>query len=300
MLAWLRPLCRAGSGFRAERRVRSPGFERGLLLPALLVPLLLAPLLGCTSGKASRGPAWPADLKSDYFAPISAVPSAGQEPFSALQAHAGPVGDTGWSLAAAEWGRQDKSGFPTPEYLTADELRRIEEGWTVARPFEFDVDEKAYVGGVAFQIIEARQEEVLSALLDVEQIPSALPLTHRAKLVSRASAEDLLVEVVQGNSLMKARYSVRLTRVANHAIRFSMDAERPHDIKDARGYFTATPYSDRHTLVTVAVGIDLGRGLARSMLRRTVQKAALSAPAHLRRYVEPRAHDGAPSAVALR
>ena len=271
-----------------------------------LAPLVLALSTGCTSTKGARAPAWPADLKSDYFAPISAMPSAGAQHLSAPQ-HLGlreeparRASDTGWALAAAEWGTGDHGGFPTPELLTSDELRRIEEGWTVARPFEFHVAGQTYVGGVAFQIIEAKQDDVLSALLDVNQIPSALPLTHRAKLVSRSSAEDLLVEVVQGNSLVKARYSVRLTKVAGHAIRFSMDPERPHDIKDARGYFTATPYSDRHTLVTVAVGIDLGHGLARSMLKRHVQKAALSAPAHLRRYVEPRAHGGTPSAVALR
>ncbi len=107
------------------------------------------------------------------------------------------------------------------------------------------------------------------------------------------------MEIVQGSSFLKARYSVRLTRVGETAIRFSMDPNHPHDIRDTRGYFTATRFSERHTLVTVAVGIDLGEGLARSILKRQVQKAALSAPAHLRRYVEPRAA-ATPSVVALR
>lgn len=206
--------------------------------------------------------------------------------------------ENGWSLAAAEWGSAGQGGFPTPEGLSSDELRRIEEGWTVARPFEFTSEHHAYVGGVAFQIVEASVEEVLSALVDVEQLPRALPLTHRARLVEK-SDHDLVVEVVQGSSLMKARYAVRLTRVGDHAIRFTMDPAHPHDIKDARGYFTATRFSERHTLVTVAVGIDLGHGLARSMLKRQVQKVALSAPAHLRRYVEPRAAAAA-GALALR
>lgn len=282
---------RTGAGLRLGRAVRS----------WLGVAVLALPLAGCM--KATRAPTWPADLRSDYFTPIEKLPESATQDrsFGTRQSTEGLPGaiDTGWTLAAAEWGEADaQSGFPTPEVLTQSELRRIEEGWTVARLFEFHVDGRSYVGGVAFQIIEAQQEDVMSALLDVEQIPSALPLTHRAELVARAGSEDLLVEVVQGNSLMKARYSVRLTRVASHAIRFSMDHERPHDIKDARGYFTATPYSERHTLVSVAVGIDLGHGLARSMLKRPVQKAALSAPAHLRRYVEPRVQ--ASSAVALR
>lgn len=281
----------SGAGLRLGRGVRS----------RLGLALLVLPLASCTP--AARSPAWPAHLRSDYFAPIEKLPESDTRERSAevTRSITGLPGaiDTGWTLAAAEWGAAgEQSGFPTPEVLTDSELRRIEEGWTVARPFEFQVDGRAYIGGVAFQIIEAKQEEVLSALLDVEQIPNALPLTHRAELVARAGSEDLLVEVVQGNSIMKARYSVRLTRVASHAIRFSLDHERPHDIKDARGYFTATPYSARHTLVSVAVGIDLGHGLARSMLKRPVQKAALSAPAHLRRYVEPRVQAG--SAVALR
>jgi hypothetical protein len=242
--------------------------------------------------------AWPEGYTSDYFrvAPDSA---GGADRGGRFALSPGLPIDTSWSLAADEWGSSGRGGFPTPEGLTPDELRRIDQGWTVARPFEFHVDEHGYVGGVAFQIVEASSEEVLSALLDVDQIPSALPLTHRATLVSRTGTNDLLVEVVQGTSLAKARYAVRLTRVGEHAIRFSMDPNHPHDIRDARGYFTATPFSERHTLVTVAVGIDLGQGLARSMFKRQVQKAALSAPAHLRRYVEPRS-TASSTAVALR
>jgi len=263
---------------------------------------------GCAPAGAAKNPtgAWPEGLESDFFAPVPESTSA----LSSLSGHAFARSrdarslETSWSLAAAEWG-DESGGFPTPEALTQSEMNKLGEGWTVARPFEFEVRGHAYVGGVAFQIIQAESEEVLSALLDVEQLPDALPLTHRARLISSSgSAEsggaEKVVEVIQGNSLMKARYSVRLTRVGEHAIRFSMDPGRHHDIRDARGYFTATRFSERHTLVTVAVGIDLGHGLARSMLKRPVQKAALSAPAHLRRYVEPRAAAANGSVVASR
>jgi hypothetical protein len=273
---------------------RAPCPQRLLAVAALLSSLTAA----CGSAPAARTAAWPDGLESDFFR-TDLVASSGT---SHLDWAAKPLpqvpSENGWSLAAADWGSADQGGFPAPEGLTQDELRRIEEGWTVARPFEFEGHRHAYVGGVAFQIVEASSEEVLSALLDVEQLPHALPLTHRARLVEK-SETDQLVEIVQGNSLMKARYAVRLTRVGDHAIRFTMDPRHPHDIRDARGYFTATRFSERHTLVTVAVGIDLGQGLARSMLKRQVQKVALSAPAHLRRYVEPRAAAAA-DVVALR
>jgi hypothetical protein len=273
---------------------------------ARLAHTWLALLLGAVGwGCAPVGSAhshrvtWPEGYASDYFRPVPEASAGPTLPGSLSGALPTPHTATGWSLAARDWGSAKDGGFPTPEGLTSEEMRRIDEGWTVARPFEFNVKEHSYVGGVAFQIVEASTDEVLSALLDVNQLPHALPLTHRATLVSRSDADDLTVEVVQGNALAKARYSVRLTRVGEHAIRFSMDPNRPHDIRDARGYFTATPFTARHTLVTVAVGIDLGQGFGRSMFRRQVQKVALSAPAHLRRYVEPRAAANA-SVVAWR
>ncbi len=147
-------------------------------------------LLGCLGwGCASSGPArgtWPEHWTSDYFrvAPEAAAGPGRTNPNPTL---ARPLqSNTSWSLAAQEWGPSGQGGFPTPEGLTPEELRRIDEGWTVARPFEFEVGGRDYVGGVAFQIVEAPTEDVLSALLDVNQIPLALPLTHRATLVARS------------------------------------------------------------------------------------------------------------------
>jgi hypothetical protein len=194
------------------------------------------------------------------------------------------------------------------------------EGWTVAQPLDFPLGDRKYVGGTAYQVVAAESDAILAALSDADQLPQALPLTHDAEQVPLASGHPshwtaqeppapraaspgsslgwleptgparprrVAVELEQGSALFKARYTVQLTRTDENTLRFSLDSARHHDIRDARGFFTAHRLNATHSLVTVFVGVDLGGGLAHSLLKRPVQKAALAAPAHIRRYLEP-------------
>lgn len=193
-----------------------------------------------------------------------------------------------WVLAAGEWGRQNIPGFPEPESLSDEELRRVREGWTVCRALSFKLDGRHYAGGVAYQIVRSSPEDVLGALLDPRHLTRALPLTLDAQPLEGPGTGKLSVELLQGKAPVLARYTMRLSRPHDHALRFALDKNRPHGIEDVRGYLTAQPFGDNHTLVTVAVGFDLGRPWMRALLDGPVQKAALAAPAHLRRYLESR------------
>jgi hypothetical protein len=167
---------------------------------------------------------------------------------------------------------------------------------------DFRLKGHKYVGGASYQVIAASPKEILAALSDANQLPLALPLTHDATelplsapssvnvnsfFMTPASPQNVTVELTQGNALFKARYTLELRRLDAHTLGFSLDSSRKHDIRDARGYFTAHQISPTHSLVSVFVGVDLGGGLAKALLRRPVQKAALSSPAHIRAYVEP-------------
>ncbi len=216
---------------------------------------------------------------------------------------------TSWRLAAEAW-----DTIPAPEQPSASEWDLIAQGWTVARPLDFELDGRSYVGGAAYQLIAAGQHRILTTLTDPEQLRSALPLTHDAKQVAQADGRLLpspatapsssaganrrperlaggapwvAVELLQGNALLRAKYTVTLARPDAHTIKFTLDPTRKHNIRDARGFFTAHQVSPTHSLVTAFVGVDLGSGLVSALLRGAVQKATLSAPAHIRKYVEP-------------
>lgn len=196
------------------------------------------------------------------------------------------LADDAWALAAREWTSRAGAGFPAQEPLSESEQRRVREGWTVTRPLSFELDGRKYVGGVAYQIVRVPSEQVLTALLDAERLPRALPLTLDARPLQSSPTDQLSVELLQGKAPIFARYTLHLSREREDALRFALDKDRPHSIEDVRGYLTSQPFTSDYALVTVAVGFDLGRSLMRSWLERPVQKAALAAPAHLRRYLE--------------
>lgn len=193
-------------------------------------------------------------------------------------------------LASHTWGEQDeRSGFPLAERLSSSDWLRISQGWTVGKKLEFDYRGRAYVGGVAHQIVRAESQEILESLLDEHTIQRALPLTKEARIVGRDQA-TIRMKLVQGTSLTNARYTVGITRASHDALRFSLVDDEQNDVRDLLGYVTATPFSKTHALVTVALGVDLGSKIKRALFQKHVQEAAVSMPAHMRRYLESRAH----------
>lgn len=194
---------------------------------------------------------------------------------------------SGWNLASHAWGATtDQPGFPDAEQLSAAEWQRIREGWTVGRELKFDYRGNTYVGGVAHQIIRADSAEILESLLDEEQVLGAFPLTKTARVVDRDRA-GVAMEFVQGNAPAQARYTLRMTR-DRQSVRLNLLKDRDNSVRDVLGYITATPFTETHTLVTLAVGVDLGSELKRAIFQHQVQKAALALPAHMRRYLETR------------
>lgn len=173
--------------------------------------------------------------------------------------------------------------------LTPRERRALEAGAMVERPMRFGTEAGRYVGGVSYQIIDARPELVLAALSDVRNWPDALPRTKSARLLS-AEGGVSRVELVQGSSLVDARYTVMLERGSDgESIRFWLDPSKPHDIRDVWGYFRVRPLPGGRTLITVAAALDLGDGLARLLFEDKIASMMLHAPRKIRAFVEPRA-----------
>jgi hypothetical protein len=173
--------------------------------------------------------------------------------------------------------------------LTEAEREALVSGRTVGRPLRFSRGDGSYVGGVAYQVVRATPGEVLRVLADVSALPEALPRTERAELVS-SDGRSARIELVQGKAPFVVKYTLHLEQDANgESIRFWLDPSRPHDVKDVWGYFRVQPFGHQHSLVTVAVALDLGPGLPRMLFEDRVERAILRAPAKIRAFVEPRA-----------
>jgi hypothetical protein len=175
-----------------------------------------------------------------------------------------------------------------PTALSAADRQALLAGVTVSRPVHFERgDEGEYIGGVSYQVVQASPARVLASLSDVEALPRALPRTGRATLVSREGSRAR-VELVQGKAPFLVTYTIHLEQeVGGDSIRFWLDRERPHDVRDVWGYFRVTPFGRDKSLLTLAVALDIGPGLGRMLLSDRVERIILRAPAKIREYVEP-------------
>jgi hypothetical protein len=172
--------------------------------------------------------------------------------------------------------------------LSVHDQEVLSSGAMVSRALRFDDAGGHYVGGVSYQVVDARPEVVLAALSDVTNWPEALPRTKSARLLGSEHGVSR-VELVQGGALVDARYTVVLERADGDSIRFWLDPSRPHDIRDVWGYFRVKPLPGGRSLITVGAALDLGDGLARMLFEDKIARLMLRAPRHIRAFVEPRA-----------
>lgn len=195
-------------------------------------------------------------------------------------------------LISASFPAAAASEAPADRPLSALEREALRGGDIVSRPMHFQTANGSYVGGLSYSIVHAPAANVLVALSNVEALPQALPRTKAARLIDVRGSEAR-VELVQGKGAIEASYTVRLERVPGRSeLRFWLDPSRPHDIEDVFGFFRVEPFGDGQSLVTVAAAIDLGGGVASLFFSDAIEKTVLSAPRHIRDYVEPHAFAG--------
>ncbi len=179
------------------------------------------------------------------------------------------------------------SRAPTRSGLSSAERRLLLAGESVTRPMAFERGGGRYVGGVAYQMVDASPAEVLSALGRTQDLPNMLPRTKSARMVG-VGQKHARVELVSGTSVVEAKYTVVFSRPKQGQLRFWLDQKRPHGIRDVWGYVRVRPFG-KGTLLTVAVALDVGPGLVRMLFEDRIQRAILSTPRKIRDYLEPRA-----------
>jgi hypothetical protein len=171
--------------------------------------------------------------------------------------------------------------------LTAEETASLNRHETVIRPQNLERGEHRYIGGITYTVMAASTAEIAAVLDNVESLRKVLPRTKRARIVGTDSGDQLL-ELVQGNAVVEAEYTVRIRRGPNDA-RFWLDPSRPHGIDDAWGFFRYEPFigqrGEAHVLLTYAVLADVGPGIVRDLFEERVRNALLSVPQLVRRQV---------------
>jgi hypothetical protein len=114
-----------------------------------------------------------------------------------------------------------------------------------------------------------------------------LPRTRSARVVGSIGG-DQLVELVQGNAVVQAEYTLRVRRAPGEA-RFWLEPSRPHGIDDAWGFFRyepfITPQGEARVLLSYGVLVDVGSGIVRQLFEERVRAALLSVPELVRRQV---------------
>lgn len=169
--------------------------------------------------------------------------------------------------------------------LSPTESTTLLGGGHVARTRSFERDGERYVGGVAYQIVEAPPHVVLESVRDPALLRQMLPRTRRVEPLDLPGPRRFAVQ--QGNDFVQADYTVVFEEIpAGGEVRFFMDDTHPHDIDDVYGYFRAEPLAGGRTLVTVGVALNLGPGLVRMLFEEKIQKMMLSTPSRMRDVIE--------------
>lgn len=181
-------------------------------------------------------------------------------------------------------------GSASADTLAPSEQARLERGETVIRSQTIERGDQHYVGGVTYTVLDVTAAEISGLLDDVSAYRHVLPKTKTARKIG-VDRGDTLVELVQGNALYEATYTIRVRRSARE-LRFWLEPTRPHEIDDAWGFFRVEPFTtsngEERVLLTYGVLVDVGPGIVRELFEERVRAAMLSVPQLVQRHLARR------------
>ena len=174
---------------------------------------------------------------------------------------------------------------PGSDGLSPAEREALLAGETVSRPLTIARGKGRYVGGVSYQLLRVPPAEVLAALGNPDALPALLPRTKSAELVG-VDARGARIELTQGTRLVDGTYTIWLRRAGPGELAFRLDPSRPHGIADVHGFARVRAFGRDHTLLTLAVALDVGPGIVRSLFEDRIQRVILDAPKQIRAELE--------------
>ncbi len=180
--------------------------------------------------------------------------------------------------------------------LSDAETSRLLAGETIVREQTLtsdDDEDHRWIGGVAYTVVDATPDEILSLMGDEAAFAQILPRVKSARRVAHAldaQSDDAHFEITQGTSLVTASYVLHVRKyAAENTVRFWLDPSFPHGVDDAWGFVRATTLPSStgaiKTLVTYGALVDIGPGIVRAFYEERLRAAMLSVPQLLRAYV---------------
>ena len=173
----------------------------------------------------------------------------------------------------------------TREFSSQEEAE-LRAGKLVVRPQVRTLRGAQFLGGMSWQLIDARPEAVWSALNDAKAYQKFLPAAEEVRsMASNGSAESLFVQHRLG--FASGNYWIRVVHDnANRLVRFRMDRTHPSSIRDAWGEIRVTPYGADKSVASLVIMADLGEGLFVGLVRSNIHTWMLRVPELLKKHVE--------------
>jgi hypothetical protein len=166
--------------------------------------------------------------------------------------------------------------------FSADERARLARGDLVVEELDLARDNGHYVGGVAYQIVDADWKRLSAITRDVARFAELLPHVTSATLLGVDDSGVARVRVEHAVGPFKGGYTTKIAFTeGGMRARFYLDKTAQNDVDAAWGFVRFTPVDGgARTLVTYAILFDLGQGFL-SMFESRIRTAALSYPRKL-------------------
>lgn len=178
-----------------------------------------------------------------------------------------------------------------PRAFSGAQHQRLREGDRVEQLVELERRGQRYVGGVSYVLVQAEPGQVFDVLNRLETLATVLPQTRNLRVLERSGGRVRL-EIEQGNSMASTAFTLLFELEPGaggdqaHMVRFWLDPSQPHGIDDVWGFFRATRYDARRSLVSVGALVNLGPGLIRMLFEERIVRAILRMPDRIRQVVE--------------
>lgn len=182
----------------------------------------------------------------------------------------------------------------TREFSVQEEAE-LRAGKLVVRPQVRNVRGSQYLGGMAWQLVDAPPSSVWSALDDPHAYQKFLPAAEEVRLMATNGAiESLYVQHKLG--FVSGSYWIRVLHNApQKLVRVRLDKSHPGSIRDAWAEIRVSPYGNGKTIVSMVIMADLGEGLFVGLIRSNIHTWMLRVPELLKKYVEAQAASGRPA-----
>lgn len=171
--------------------------------------------------------------------------------------------------------------------FSADERARLEAGELVTRRVARRRGQLQLIGGNAWQVVDRPVDTTWRTLCDESAYGRMLPAIEEAHVVSHAPGERV-VAFRHAVGFVNARYSLRMRYDhERHDISFTLDQQRPSDLRAAWGFLSVAPFEDDEgrSLVSWGVMADPGGGVLGGMVRGQIHDSMLRVPETIRQYM---------------